>query len=717
MLPESQDRNERSLVGRLTPRRFHRFRFCSGVVVLLLTLTLWYGANFNGVQEIVLAPGLLSNPHAQLWQGNNRANSCMHCHPALAPSQEAPESSALATTNGTVSPSKSIHSGMSQQQACAVCHERDLDHLLRGTPHDLTMDALVSIGSSNRNNAGKAKLVSQQVDSPIDWKERSFQCSDCHREHQGRNANLSAMSDSSCQACHQSRFHSFDNDHSEFTSYPTAAQNAAIAFNHRSHASKHFSKHQEKFDCNVCHIQSDAAGTRLVKITSFEQACSRCHQQPLTSSLSDGVVLWQIPNINLEQIDAPELRSWPEMASSVTDLEWSPLMRKLIIAELESASNDVAKMAAVRLRTIDNLSDLEGDGEETDAMIAQIAIASKSLLQDIAANGQHAIETRLRSGDDTTAHSQFESRLVAELLKGIPPNIFDEAYREWFTAGQASLDQKSESNSTSSDAPSPFLPSLMPPQEIPSTTDGALFTSTNEDDEELLSGDDELIDSSSAIGEKMMEADPSSSAEAMSHIPKDYDSRVHLVHGGWMIDRLRNAIVYVPNGHADRWMQAYAEWISQDSMKPSGVVAGQSVIARCLECHIKPTTRNSLPDQYQTLVAAWRADSVDPSAKKLTRFDHQPHLTLPQLRDCESCHRMNESPSSIPTLVSSSEAQASVNLETHRALSSHDFEFMSKKMCIKCHNAETKVQNCTLCHDYHVGKTFEASNASLKPHP
>lgn len=695
----SEESLRQSKLGRHTSRGHQRRRLLASVAAVSVVIGLLVLSNRSGEYYALMAPGELSNPHAQLWQGSEHAKSCKSCHPGIDD-----------TTDAAVSSAATIHSEKSQQEACAVCHANELNHLLRGSPHDLPHERLVQLGQAQPNTQTSSRLVSLEkpiIDVHLDWQHRSFQCNDCHREHQGRDAMLSAMDNVSCQACHQKRFDSFENQHSEFSSYPQPSPTPAFAFNHRSHAFKHFPKQQAQFDCSVCHLKQESGLTKLVRTTSFEAACAKCHRDPLSTTLGDGVVLWQLPNINTEEFIAAksEPLRWPEIASAVTDLELTPLMRQLIVGELQQSNTPQADLAALRVAVAENLSDLAIESDEANETIRLAAVSSQKVLQDIVANGQDALKKRLKRLHTDDAANQYEVRLVDELAKGMPPDLFDEAYRNWFgdvlSGAKASGGQREEIKS-------PFLPQLEPPRAIPpkdkSASNGG-FANNGSTKTPLTAKatDNDLLGNDLLGGDlsEMPKGDLVGATAVQSPQPNEYDSRKHLKAGGWMIDRVRNAVVYIPSGHGDRWMQAYAEWLSQ-SPNRSTTSSPNEVITRCLECHNAPKKEHTVSSDAP-LAESWKSRFINPKEKKLTRFDHRPHLTLPQLRDCTSCHAMTELPGDAGQLVSLDTSKDSGHDTPSDTLhSTHDFHFLSKKMCVSCHNAETKVQNCTLCHDYHV---------------
>ncbi len=690
--------------GRLLPQRYllwRRLFLLAAVLLIMVAATIIY--QFNWALNFI-APGELSRPHSQLWQGVARQETCQSCHPS---------STGTFLNLTPLAQQASPHPGMRQQEACAACHASQLENLLRGTPHDLTLLELETLGKTS-----KAKLVSSQIhidplpvkaanNSPIDWHSRSFACSDCHHEHQGLGFSLSAMSDQRCQACHHQRFESFAHDHTEFKHYPKMDIENKIAFDHRSHSGKHFVKDNKAFDCNVCHLQ-DRNGTKtLVRSTGFDAACAACHREPLSVSLSEGIVLWQLPNVDINAIgdSLDGLQNWPEAASYVNDLPISPLMRQLVIAEMKVGPSEVSVQAIERLTRITNLDQLDVTKLIDRQLIIEVAKAAKNILLKLATDGQAVVKERLSDSALPHADSQlvspYQVRLASELCIGIPPEIFDATYRRWFEKPDRTVEADSigardgariDRITPPTKLPSPFAP----PEQNRSQNQPANSTDNLITDADLFLSDNALLTKADSRNAQAFDGETIALADSSTFVPQR-----HLQHGGWMVDPLRMAIVYIPSGHGDRWMQAYGEWIAEQTR--AGNLArsdsNSGVISKCVECHRSTIDRVSFPTDNQPLWAAWQTNPVDPLERKLTRFDHRPHLALPLIADCTSCHRLNAISPSASTLVSVASESESTTSVGH---SIHDFQYLRKSDCNACHNAQTQVQSCTQCHNYHV---------------
>ncbi len=699
----AQVATDKILQGRITSQsqlRFRRWAAWLGLALLFMGIAV---ANFQRLTLSVLAPGPLSDPHAQIWQGVARSESCKTCHPGLSEELTLEQLASLDTAS---TPPRAIHPGMSQSQACANCHAAELQNLLRGTPHDLELATLKSLSEASKvqHDFKLTAIMKSPAEAPIDWQSRSFICSDCHREHQGAHVSLAAMDKNRCQACHQQKFDSFDTNHAQFTNYPER-KTGSVAFNHRSHQSQHFSKAGASFDCSRCHLEDRRGVTSLVRSTSFEKACASCHQNLLSVALADGVVLWQLPNVNRDELSAVSNHKldWPDMASYVTDLPVQPLMRQLVSEQLATEDQGNAWKLITELAVTKNLGDLNIANPDERLLVERTALAAKAILLDIAVTGQGALEKRLIRGSKDDQTSAYESRIAKKLVQGVPPELFDAAFRRWFLTKSAPV----ESVKSPSMLPSPFAP---PDTEslLIETPERQTFTAFESDNDDLLDNADAEDFNAPGLEEK-----PSSTEIAVGD-QTNFDARKHLQHGGWMIDENRLAVVYVPSGHADPWMQAYAEWLSyrrdRSVVDTEFLNQADSIVSRCVECHLTPKVRESHPSDLAPLTAAWKTSEVNPAEKKLTRFDHQPHLNLPQLQDCTSCHVLNDTLPVAGVFVSSqlSPVQSRSVIDPHS-----DFVHMQKSNCVTCHNSHSGVQSCTMCHDYHINASPAAATRTL----
>ena len=500
------------------------------------------------------------------------------------------------------------------------------------------------------------------------------------------------MTTARCQACHRDAFHSFSTDHPEFKDYPYRG-GTNIAFDHIKHRDLHFTKKGAAFDCKACHVQVDQVGVvgQVFRSVSFERACASCHLEPVKSALQDGLIVLQVPSIHINGIMAngTEIGPWPTQASQLTDGVIPPIMRLLIEAEPGGLALLDQLPASGRLAELDSHTEKDRD------TLLKLSLMTKQLMQKMANDGQPgfrlAIEKLLDTSGGGIGNTEPPEQLAVRkpwldrFASGIPPDLFRAAYDEWFGEG----DSRAKTVQTPSKGSSPFRK-----------------TSSNrmQDDDLLIGGgksllnpaDDDLLNNSTS---NLLNA-PDKSKPITAGF-KDSRAWDQLAFGGWMIDRQRMSMVYVPTGHADPWL---SKWIELEEMRrgSSGLPGDQSaqqkiaLAQQCRQCHSLHSIDRNQPMQNlnwsvsfrkanqgdQDLLIndsisneCWKSKRRAANLRPITKFDHGPHLTLPKLNDCQSCHQ----------------------------LGTRDFVPMQKNQCSSCHQANAAGESCTQCHNYHVG--------------
>jgi hypothetical protein len=161
--------------------------------------------------------------------------------------------------------------------------------------------------------------------------------------------------------------------------------------------------------------------------------------------------------------------------------------------------------------------------------------------------------------------------------------------------------------------------------------------------------------------------------------------------GPWVNDNRTLSLKHLPAGHADPWMRA---WLDVTAEAASGPYA--SIAEPLLRAAMKPTAAGQCGschsverDEAGKLAIQWRPFDPLTSPKELTGFDHGPHLRLPQMQDCASCHRLR------------SDAAAASYASDDPFEFVSQFEPISKAACVTCHTARAAGDGCTQCHFYH----------------
>ena len=174
--------------------------------------------------------------------------------------------------------------------------------------------------------------------------------------------------------------------------------------------------------------------------------------------------------------------------------------------------------------------------------------------------------------------------------------------------------------------------------------------------------------------------------------------------GGWAVNIADCSIGYQPIGHRDQLTRSWIEVMADVQAKLSSdydweaEFNRQSLTKQCASCHVGSDKRQ------------WREDLEMDATRGFTHFDHGPHLVLPALSDCTSCH----GPAwQLDSMNSRTRAQRNVVSEKDVDQSPHpaDFLTMQKQACARCHTADGAGNSCTTCHNYHVGFGLSGSQS------
>lgn len=733
------------------------------IVACVVTATALGLLLFSPRPSILVAPGGLSSHHAQILakHGLNDSQRCAACHPNSNPGEESLQLSQSELCLSCHQQELPLATAGSPHdlpfEAIAILTEDA--NLRRGTssPADLgrlvsfrwSLDSFRSFSDSIDATSGPSYFPTNDSQAKPSNSARNAgshqltktECSQCHREHQGADASLEEITSERCQACHVQRFNSFGDGHPEFTSYPIPIS-ARIAFDHAKHQQEYFSKKQAAFDCKECHLRNDERGPlgNVFRSVSFERACSQCHETSLNAALEDGVAWIQLPSFNaVKWRDANvDIGAWPETASLIDDGSLHPWTRILLSSDPEVAGVLSRWPESVRI------ADLKVENAEDRERVAAITKAFRSLIGALGQGGQKALADRIESGMVAyrSRHSVSEAemeRWMEQVVSGIPPDLFRLAEREWFGGGTASESKlgmslsKTGTTRFASTSGTSVVPSRQPPTDPdaedllignsllptnPSTTvpfkgDGSDTTKPIDSDlltpnstgADLLGGDSLLDNSLEGL----------KSSAYTNKVAKPLATRDRLAGGGWMLDANRLAIVYVPRGHADSWV---SRWIELEGVHEA--VAGNEgrdesrrtdLTKQCSQCHVQPKPiLESVPPPTRGLDhlnAGWRAQTPRAGERPFTRFDHLPHLNIPSMSDCKSCHRIKlpaTNEAAVATFISVGEKK---DLGMLRFSESH-FEAMRKESCADCHHRKAAGDQCTKCHNYHVQSTDEA---------
>ncbi len=589
-------------------------------------------------------PGELATPHAQILAGTLSSQRCAACH---AEASIQPTSWFRSAGAG--------HDHVTQTDRCLDCHHTTIDRSTARLAHNLPAEARKQIRDLALQNSGNtvATQVSHHAPSPAVNQER-LECSACHREHRGADANLMVMTDAQCQTCHQNQFGSFATSHPQWSDWPYG-RGGKIAFDHSSHATKHFPASSQGenslvFNCIQCHPKNE--NNELRRTVDYEVACQSCHDKGLKLESTHGIELFALPTIPEERSRAFE--SWPVAATGFYDGTIAPLAELLLRSEKELT-------AAMRTIEDRDFSRVRADSPDQAAAAATIAQAHRTLLADVAARGQPALIQRAEAGGVSSA-------ALRNIIRSIPPQMLADTYRLWFH----NANEPESLTKRRSPHRSPFR--------LVATTDDLLL-GDNEDlltDDDLLSPDPLSTDpqNSDPLSMDLLDADPLDSdpldAGNQQRTTKQRDTRFDpnrmLAEGGWYRDELRLAIVYRGGGHADPIIRSAIETLAalpaNDPLR-TRMLANRTVAA-CISCHPSASMGGG----------NWVSPALVGQGRTFTKFSHKPHMNIAGLTDCVHCHEVSK---------------------THA-----DFEPIKLQSCAACHTAHGAGESCTTCHLYHV---------------
>ncbi len=640
-------------------------------------------------REATFVPGGLSSKHAQILENKLVSERCSLCHPNS--HTKSTLSNALAT----------------QDELCIRCHASQLPQLHLASPHDLSRSALkrmsleavipngmlISLSTSQTaSELPDATLVSltNEISAKFDNYNMETQCASCHSEHHGRKHDLQAITDQRCQACHAKQFASFNSGHPEFKDFPRA-QPRSIAFTHQAHMDKHFSKKNETFDCTKCHVDSQQIGGvgSVFRTLGFNVACARCHEDSINSATADGWVMLQLPSIMAADVlaadtgnkRARDLSDWPVSAQFGYEGLVPLAMRALLASDKQTAESVALLPVSGELKAI---ADFDTIGRATTL---QIAVGTRELIREIAADGQAAWRKRLEAVLIAALKRDLqprENKLLEELCAGVPPDIFRHMEQNWFGNDAARLASK---GSDSVDrVPSTRLVSARQDDDLLLDSLVAKPQTDSPSDDDLLLSDPGAVDANARRDEARLDLN-----NALSK-PKKFTKlrgAVHVVEGGWYLDDETLSLRYMPRGHNDRTLAAWAEFsslLASSTRRPS---LAHLVPGGCTQCHALDNRARSTSTINDSV---WLAQSKPTTLREITKFDHTPHLTLPALADCKYCHKLLPSGPQASKLVTTESTLAALC----------EFRSMHIDQCSACHRPNAANTGCTHCHNYHV---------------
>lgn len=624
----------------------------------------------------------ISSPGELTLQHHSNQHDCADCHTAAAGGFTEWISSAMAAD-----------SVANDSRKCLRCHDRLGPQPLMA--HGLDTQHLQSLTAAMKdsNQKSNAPLIYSLVDAaarnPLDEK-NGLACALCHHEHRGSDFDLTRMTNTQCQSCHTSQFHSFASGHPEFDGFPYKRR-TRIYFDHVTHYRVHFKSFervkpgavvpaalrdygQDRIpsaeSCTACHL-ADSSG-KMMPIQSFEHSCAACHGAEIEDDTLPGIELLAIPGVAMDQLSesGPAFGQWPQLQppSGASQqhrggisylpsiLAVPPLMELMLASDTAyiKSRNIIAEIKANADGTWPELN------EEQTAAALRVAWSIKRLIHELITEGEAAGARRL---------SDLESLIGKDA---------DSAHLDAFSA--ALFHDPT------------FVNSLKQAQQL-------WFPDLNED---IKSLNDKSLPAASA---KAIE--PSETAGEPS--------------AGWYVTPLDGTIRYRPKGHSDRLMRAVLDLAGRvpDPMKAAdksdagpttktesarrslselfALVGDPTASYRCLGCH----TADKEDDGR--LRINWVGRHVSPDAQSFTKFSHAPHITLLVENNCGECHVPQDDVKFARQEFVRFRDGYSANTDPHASLTS-GFAPVKREFCANCHTTELAGDSCLKCHNYHIFK-------------
>ena len=694
---------------------------------------LMIGLNSPWSNEFI-APGPLSSPHAQIL-GDMGSDRCAACHQQADGNFSQWAMSVMGGASANLSADHQ-HTPLTQSQLCMKCHEKNFAVDLALNPHNIPAEKMSALTTKVPSSAFSIK-------SGLGLNHGSqIACNACHREHHG-DVSLSQLTDQQCQSCHQQTFHSFETDHPEFTKWPLQRRQN-IAFDHSTHFQKHFPANKTEFTCNQCHT-ADLTGN-VQQTAPFEQSCGSCHAQQIADSGDRGWALFALPMIDMKAVEGSGLSvgNWPRSATGDFDGDLPPMMQLLL------AADDELRPVLQEIGSDFSFGDIDPDDRDDVANGVKLIWGIKRLLRDLANGGRDALADRLASATEKSVSQET----VDAILAGLDERVFDATARRWLPDLERELDRrqsvsgealgKNSADVINRDDVSLWQPNILArlaPQELladnplsgrplnqESASVGEGLESSNQEvefdprnapivsspkktftpgpDSELLvdnplqsggGGSFEIPSASAASSQGTSVQSKATGKASGMKLPDEIAiasaaAKVSF-QPGWYRSDVQFVIGYRPAEHADPLVKAWSDFVADNADADTALatrglfeaLTSATAAGNCRSCHTVDRLEND------AFAFRWGGTTRDASAREFTKFSHRPHLTLPQLQDCQHCHQLDTT-KSLTGAFDGFDGLVGVS----------NFAVVTKADCAACHRSGRTDSGCMQCHNYHV---------------
>ena len=377
-----------------------------------------------------------------------------------------------------------------------------------------------------------------------------------------------------------------------------------------------------------------------------------------------------MPELDLETLQdrGIAIGEWPETPFAI---DVSPYT-KLLIASDPTIAEDLVTLAQTDLQDLSEASDAELQA------VARVAWAIKGLLFDLIISGMEILESRV----EASLNNALDTDTVGRLIGHIPQDVIAAAGAAWFPNLKQEVVAFREA--TGSDG---LSPSIQGDDADDDLSDDQAASAQEPSEAAVILAQAGTIE----VEELPAGADPTAENEALGLPTLDPEEWASA--GGWY--RKDYILYYRPVGHEDVVLRTWLDISAHSFGTPAErygdelfqLLADKNTPGKCTKCH-------SVDQQSGGgLAINWGRFKPVIGESKFTTFVHSTHFSAVGSDGCIACHRLNEDPNY---------RESYKHRDPKRFVA--NFAPMKQEVCADCHVQQSAGDNCTQCHQYHIGE-------------